>query len=520
MFNIGTVLVHRSLPEQAKLVVVAIEDTKIYGVPLKQPCQEEDLEIEVNGQIAGVDCYATTAIATADYQVFTSLGQDSIDTILRQRHRATARAYYQMAHASRSDFNQSAPSVPVSGRVFGAKELETLGDACLDFWLTSGRFEQEFTREFIKETTIANALTVNSGSSANLLAVTALSSPMLGPRRLHPGDEIITVAAGFPTTVSPIIQNNFIPVFVDVDPQTYNVNVEELRRAITDKTKAIILAHTLGNPFNLTAVSQIAKDNGLWLIEDCCDALGAKFLDHKGVLRPCGTFGDIATFSFYPAHHITMGEGGVVATSDKKLHRILLSLRDWGRDCWCDPGADNSCKNRFNYQHGTLPFGYDHKYVYSHLGYNLKITDMQAAVGLAQLQRLPKFLAARKNNYELLTELLRPLGDYLLLPQVHQGGHPAWFGLPLQLTDKGCAKGTREDLLRFLNKHNIGTRLLFAGNMLRQPFMAGQKSRQLGKLAATDLVMERVFWIGVFPGLDEAHLRYVATKLDQYFNEP
>lgn len=400
--------------------------------------------------------------------------------------------------------------IPAAGKVIGAGELQQMVEASLDGWLTTGRFNDAFEQRLREFLGVKHVLTVNSGSSANLLAFTALTSPQLGERALKPGDEVIGVAAGFPTTVNPIIQNGMVPVFVDVDIPTYNVDVAQLEAAISDKTRAIMLAHTLGNPYNLAEVTRIARKHHLWLIEDCCDALGSTY---EGKLA--GTFGDIGTLSFYPAHHITMGEGGAVFTNNDQLKRIVESFRDWGRDCYCAPGKDNTCGKRFGWQLGTLPFGYDHKYTYSHLGYNLKITDMQAACGLAQMDRLPGFVEARKRNFALLKEGLKSCEDFLVLPEATPGSDPSWFGFPITIReDTGVS---RVDLLKYLDQHKIGVRLLFAGNLTRQPYMTGRQYRVSGALRNTDVIMNDTFWVGTYPGLSEEMLAYVSEKIAAYF---
>ncbi len=396
--------------------------------------------------------------------------------------------------------------VPPSGKVVGDPEKDAMIDAALDAWLTTGRFNDAFEARLAAFVGTAHALTVNSGSSANLVAFSTLTSPRLGERAIKPGDEVITVAAGFPTTVNPIIQNGAVPVFVDVTLPGYNIDVAMLEAALSPRTKAIMIAHTLGNPFDLDAVCAFAEAHGLWLVEDCCDALGSTW---KG--RKVGTFGHLATLSFYPAHHITMGEGGAVLTSDPTLRQIAESFRDWGRDCWCKPGCDNTCGKRFGWQLGSLPQGYDHKYTYSHIGYNLKITDMQAACGLAQLDRLDGFIAARKRNFEHLSAALADTRDFLVLPEATPGSDPSWFGYPITLRPE--AGVNRVDLLQYLDQHKIGTRLLFAGNLVRQPSMAGRNFRVVGKLPVADRIMRDTFWIGVWPGLTEAQLDYVACKL-------
>jgi CDP-4-dehydro-6-deoxyglucose reductase, E1 len=407
-------------------------------------------------------------------------------------------------------FSPGSSVIPASGKVFGAQELRFLVDASLDFWLTTGRFNDAFEKRLAEFIGVRHVLTTNSGSSANLLAFSALTSPQLGERALRPGDEVISVAAGFPTTVNPIIQHGMVPVFVDVDIPTYNIDPALIEAAISDKTRAIMLAHTLGNPYNLDAVTRLARKYNLWLIEDCCDALGSTY-DGKLV----GTFGDIGTLSFYPAHHITMGEGGAVFTNNSDLKRIVESIRDWGRDCYCQPGKDNTCGKRFGWQLGSLPFGYDHKYTYAHVGYNLKITDMQAAVGLAQLDRLDGFIRDRKRNYAGLRERLAGLEEFLILPEATPKSDPSWFGFPITLRES--AGVTRVDLMGYLNQYQIGTRLLFAGNLTRQPYFQNLKYRVSGQLVNTDIVMNDTFWLGVYPGVTDSMLDYVSGQLATFF---
>ncbi|HEU0297563.1 MAG TPA: lipopolysaccharide biosynthesis protein RfbH [Anaerolineales bacterium] len=403
-------------------------------------------------------------------------------------------------------FEPGASSVPVSGRVFDAVDIQYLVDSSLDFWLTTGRFANQFEKEFARFFKTRDAILVNSGSSANLLALTCLTSPLLKERQLKAGDEVITVASGFPTTVNPIFQNNLVPVFVDVEIPTYNIDVTQMESALSEKTRAVMIAHTLGNPFNLEAVSTFCKQHGLWLVEDCCDAVGATY---NG--QPVGRFGDVATVSFYPAHHITMGEGGAVLTDKPKLKKIIESFRDWGRDCWCEPGKDNTCGKRFDWELGDLPHGYDHKYTYSHIGYNLKATDMQAAVGVSQLKKLPAFIEKRRQNFNYLTERLSPLQDFFLLPQATPHSSPSWFGFPIYVRPE--VPFTRDDVVRWLEAHRIGTRLLFGGNLIRQPAYRGYNYRTVGDLHNADEIMRRVFWIGVYPGLTQTMLDYVAETM-------
>ena len=424
---------------------------------------------------------------------------------LRDRIRALVGEYYRDAFPP-SAFVPGSSAVPVSGRVFDEQELELLVDASLDFWLTTGRFAEQFERDFARFVGVREAVLVNSGSSANLLAVTALTSPRLGDRRLRPGDEIISLAAGFPTTVNPIFQNELVPVFIDVHIPTLNADTDQLEAARSSRTRAVIFAHTLGNPFDLDTVTAFAKKHDLWLIEDCCDALGSTYRGQK-----VGTFGDLATVSFYPAHHITLGEGGCVLTNQPLLRTLVESFRDWGRDCWCAPGNENTCGKRFNWQLGELPHGYDHKYIYSHVGYNLKATDMQAAVGVAQLQKLPAFIDARKRNFAHLKAGLKDLQDVFILPEATPNSDPSWFGLPLLL--KESTPFSRTALMEFLNSRKIGTRQLFGGNLVRQPAYQGRNYRVVGDLRNSDRVMSQAFWIGVFPGLTSAMLDYVLESI-------
>lgn len=417
--------------------------------------------------------------------------------------------YAELAFAPQ-DFIPGKSIVPVTGKVIGAPEIQNMVDASLDGWLTTGRFNALFEERLARFLGVKYVLTVNSGSSANLVAFSTLTSPKLGERAIKKGDEVIGVAAGFPTTVNPILQFGAIPVFVDVDLDTHNIDATKIEAAITPKTKAIMLAHSLGNPFNLRVVTELCKKYQLWLVEDCCDALGAKY---DGQL--VGTFGDISTLSFYPAHHITMGEGGAVFTNNLELKVIAESFRDWGRDCYCAPGKDNTCNKRFCWKLGDLPEGYDHKYTYSHLGYNLKITDMQAACALAQVDRLEEFIQTRKENFEYLKSRLSSCEEFLHLPQATPNSEPSWFGFPLIL--KESANVRRVDLLDYLDQNKIGTRLLFAGNLTRQPYMQGKEYRVSGALSNTDVVMNQTFWVGVYPGLSTAHLDYIVEKLETFF---
>jgi CDP-6-deoxy-D-xylo-4-hexulose-3-dehydrase len=400
--------------------------------------------------------------------------------------------------------------VPPSGKLVGEEELQNMVAASLDGWLTTGRFNTEFEKKLADFLGVKFCLSVNSGSSANLVAFNTLTSPKLGDRAIKKGDEVIGVAAGFPTTVNPIVQFGAIPVFVDVDIRTHNINAELIEAAITPKTKAIMLAHALGNPFNLGKVVEICKKYNLWLIEDTCDALGAEYNGQK-----CGTFGDIGTLSFYPAHHMTMGEGGAVFMNNPELKVIAESFRDWGRDCYCPPGCDNTCGCRFEQKHGDLPYGYDHKYVYSHSGYNLKITDMQAACGLAQLDKLNFFIARRRENFTYLKDKLQSLNEFIYLPVATANSNPSWFGFPITLKE-GCG-ATRVDVTKFLDAHKIGSRLLFAGNLTKQPYFKDVEYRVVGNLSHTDKTMNDTFWIGVQPALTNDHLDFVVEKIEEFF---
>jgi CDP-6-deoxy-D-xylo-4-hexulose-3-dehydrase len=422
---------------------------------------------------------------------------------LRAQVLALVREYHEAAFCTQQFVPGESP-VPYAGRVFDAEELVHLVDCSLDFWLTAGRFSARFEREFARFFGRREAILVNSGSSADLLALSCLTSSKLGDRALKPGDEVITVAAGFPTTVNPIIQNRLVPVFVDVTVPTYNIDVRQLEEARSERTRAVMLAHTLGNPFDLAAVTEFARRYDLWLVEDCCDAVGSLY---QG--KHVGTFGDLATVSFYPAHHMTMGEGGCVLTDKPLLRTLVESFRDWGRDCWCDPGKDNTCGKRFDWQLGDLPCGYDHKYTYSHIGYNLKLTDMQAAVGVAQLQKLPGFLSARRANFKLLHEGLRDLQDLFILPEASAGSDPCWFGFPIAV--RPGAPCSRDQVTRHLESNRIATRLLFGGNLVRQPAYRDVTRRVVGDLRNSDFVMKQVFWVGVYPGLTGGHIDYVLS---------
>jgi CDP-4-dehydro-6-deoxyglucose reductase, E1 len=428
--------------------------------------------------------------------------------VVRDEIMTLVEEYCGLAHAPKP-FDPERSPAPVNGRVFDASDVKTLVDSALEFWLTTGRFNREFEARLAKRIGVRYAHTVNSGSSANLVAFSALTSHLLGERALKPGDEVITAAAGFPTTVNPVLQGGAVPVFVDITIPAYNIDVERVAAAIGPKTRAIMVAHTLGNPFDAPALAKLAEEHGLFLVEDCCDALGATIGGQH-----VGTFGDVGTLSFYPAHHITMGEGGAVFTGDPVLRRAMEAFRDWGRDCYCEPGQDNTCNRRFNWQLGDLPSGDDHKFTYSHLGFNLKITDMQAAVGLAQMDHLEDFIDARRRNWAALKAALAPLEHLFVLPEASPGTEPSWFGFLLTLRDD--APFTRDALVRHLNEKRIGTRLLFGGNLTRQPYMKGRNFRVHGDLANSDKVTGDSFWIGVYPGLSEAHIGYMAETITAF----
>jgi CDP-4-dehydro-6-deoxyglucose reductase, E1 len=426
---------------------------------------------------------------------------------LRNQILKLTREYY-IEEFSKNQFNPG-ERIPFSGRVFDFEEVTNLVESSLDFWLTSGRFSKEFETRFASFMDSKFCLLVNSGSSANLVAFSTLTSPQLGDRRIRPGDEVITVAAGFPTTVAPIIQNGCVPVFLDVELGTYNIDVKQLEIALSPKTKAIMIAHTLGNPFDVKSIMDFANKHHLWVVEDCCDAVGSEVNGKK-----VGTFGHLATVSFYPAHHMTMGEGGAVITNMSKLFVIARSFRDWGRDCYCEPGKDNTCGRRFGGQHGELPFGYDHKYVYSHIGYNLKVTDMQAAVGLAQLEKLPSFIQKRIDNFRVLNDFLKTFEEYFLLPRVLDKHNPSWFGYPI--TVKSNAPFSRDEFTQYLESKGIQTRLVFAGNLTKQPAFKNVTYRIVDNLKNTDIVMKDTLFIGVYPGIDKIRLEYMMSTISEF----
>jgi len=436
---------------------------------------------------------------------------------IKQQAIEAAVKYYEVKHKKEKNFTPG-DRISYGGRVFDEKEIINLIDSSLDFWLTTGKYAEKFEKDFAEFLGVKHCSLTNSGSSANLLAFMALTSHKLGDRRIKKGDEVITVAAAFPTTVAPIIQYGAIPVFVDVTLPTYNIDVTKLETALSEKTKAVMIAHTLGNPFDLKAVKDFCDKHELWLIEDNCDALGTKYL-YNGEWKNSGTIGHIGTSSFYPPHHMTMGEGGAVYTNDTQLRRLVESFRDWGRDCWCPSGKDDTCKKRFTQQFGELPVGYDHKYVYSHLGYNLKVTDMQAAIGCAQMEKMPAFMEARRKNWSMLREGLNDLQDVLILPEPTENSDPSWFGF--LLTVKEDAGFTRDELVGYLEENKIQTRMLFAGNLLKHPCFdemraTGEGYRVVGELANTDIIMNRTFWIGVYPGMNEDMVQYMISKIREF----
>ena len=443
------------------------------------------------------------------YYNISSEGIDMNEKPLRNEIFQKVKELYLLRKKEENDFIPGESYIPYAGRIYDEKEIISLVDSALDFWLTAGRYAKQFETDFAEFLGVKHCLLTNSGSSANLLAVSALTSPKLGEKRLKPGDEVITVAAAFPTTVNPIIQNNLIPVFVDVNLGTYNIQADKIEDAISDKTRAIFIAHTLGNPFDLTKVMKIAEKCDLWVIEDNCDALGSKYNGQY-----TGTFGHIATFSFYPPHHITMGEGGALVTNDPQLKRLIESFRDWGRDCWCEPGCDNSCNKRFGWQLGELPFGYDHKYIYSHIGYNLKITDMQAAIGVEQLKKLPSFIEARKRNFRMLYDGLKKYDDYFILPEIEPEADPSWFGF--LLTVREDAGFTKDEIVKYLENSKIATRMLFAGNITKHPCFESVEYRVYGNLVNTDRIMNDTFWIGLYPGLSDHHLKFMLKKIQDF----
>ncbi len=440
------------------------------------------------------------------------MDEKSQDKNLREKVFQLITEHYRQVHKPKEEFIPGKTFISHAAKVYDAEEMVSLVDSCLDFWLTSGRFTNKFEKEFASFLGAKHCLLVNSGSSANLLALTALTSPELKERQLKPGDEVITVACAFPTTVNPIVQNSLVPVFLDVNLEDYNIQADKIEEALSAKTKAIFLAHSLGNPFNLETVVSVAKQHNLWLIEDNCDALGSKFNS-----KYTGTFGDISTYSFYPAHHITMGEGGALVTNNALLNKLIASFRDWGRHCWCETGCDDTCGKRFDWQLGTLPPGYDHKFIYSHRGYNLKITDMQAAIGVAQLEKLPSFIEARRKNWDYFYKQLEKYENFFILPKSAENSEPSWFGFSLTVREN--APFSRNDITKYLNNHRIGTRLIFSGNIIRHPSFDDVNFRISGNLNNTDYIMNNTFWFGVHPGIDEKRREYMVEIIEQFLGE-
>lgn len=509
----------------SKIGSIVTTPTNQQGVVVEEIADMLTIALEAKDSDSNRDSYVTVQSADAqqvcvDVKRKVSLSYDQVivrgavvhadmEKLLRKEILSKVEQFYHLFHTKNKAFDPAKDYLNYGGRIYDGREMASLVDSSLDFWLTSGRYNKQFEKEFAEYLGVRYALLTNSGSSANLLAFSALTSPKLGERRVQPGDEVITVAAGFPTTVAPIIQNGAIPVFLDVDLGTYNILVDLIESAITPKTKAIMIAHTMGNPFELDKVMDLANKYGLWVVEDNCDALGSTF---NGKLT--GTFGHIGTSSFYPPHHMTMGEGGAVYTNDAQLKLALESFRDWGRDCWCASGCDNTCKKRFGWQLGTLPEGYDHKYTYSHIGYNLKVTEMQAAIGVEQLKKVPGFAEARKRNFNRLLNGLSDLREYFILPRSTRNSDPSWFGFILTLRD-GCPF-TRKEIVNYLEEHRIQTRMLFAGNLTRQPAFMNVKYRVHGDLTNTDKILNDTFLVGVYPGLKDEMIDYIIATIREF----
>ncbi|QSF44668.1 lipopolysaccharide biosynthesis protein RfbH [Paenibacillus tianjinensis] len=469
-----------------------------------------EIQIPELDNTLSVDIRSKLYLNSGDGTLFSTISPENMEKILRLDILAKVEGYYEKFHADKNkNFDPEATPVSYGGRVYDEKEMRSLVDSSLDFWLTAGRYNKQFEKEYAEFLGVRYALLTNSGSSANLLAFSALTSPKLKDRQIKPGDEVITVAAGFPTTVTPIVQNGAVPVFIDVELGTYNIIVDRIEEAITPKTKAIMVAHTMGNPFELDKVMEIAAKYNLWVVEDNCDALGSKF---NGKLT--GTHGHIGTSSFYPPHHMTMGEGGAVYTNNALLKSIIESFRDWGRDCWCPSGCDNTCNKRFGWELGSLPYGYDHKYTYSHIGYNLRVTEMQAAIGVEQLKKVPTFTQARKENFRRLYEGLKDLGEHFILPRATENSDPSWFGFMLTVQDG--AKFTKNEIVEYLEANRIQTRMLFAGNLTRQPAFVGVNYRISGDLKNTDKIMHDTFLVGVYPGLTHEKIDYVISKIRSF----
>ncbi|UVI30246.1 lipopolysaccharide biosynthesis protein RfbH [Paenibacillus spongiae] len=513
MYKLGDVvriLNHHHNEELGIVMEVHKDGLLLLGAVIVNQDVEENCTIEIEpGQSITVKYTNKLYIDNHNAERMGALQESLYETIMRKEILSKVDDFYHLFHERKTPFDAERSSIVYGGRVYDEREMKNLVDSSLDFWLTAGRFSKQFEKEFAQFIGVRYALLVNSGSSANLLAFTALTSPKLGDRRIRPGDEVITVAAGFPTTVAPIVQNGAIPVFIDVELGTYNIAAELIEDAITDKTKAIMIAHTMGNPFHLTKVMELAEKYNLWVIEDNCDALGSYYND-----RLTGTFGHIATSSFYPPHHMTMGEGGAVYTNDPRLKMIIESFRDWGRDCWCPSGCDNTCKKRYGWELGTLPYGYDHKYTYSHVGYNLRVTDMQAAIGVEQLKKVPEFARARIHNFNRLLNGLRDLGDYFILPRATENSNPSWFGFILTVREQ--AGFTRNDIVNYLENNRIQTRMLFAGNLTRQPAFQEVEYRVHGNLTNTDKILNDTFLVGVYPGLTNEMIDYVIRMIREF----
>ncbi|MGG1514059.1 lipopolysaccharide biosynthesis protein RfbH [Paenibacillus oryzisoli] len=489
-------VVVESMNSKCKVVIEADSNSNLQNV----------IEVTSNFKI---DIAKVDYVSSSEIKEIADLPQEVYEKLSRAIILSKVEDFYYSFHKSDKQFDSAFTQLSYGGRVYDEKEMRSLVDSSLDFWLTAGRYNKQFEQQYASYLGVRYSLLTNSGSSANLLAFSALTSPKLGDRRIQQGDEVITVAAGFPTTVTPIIQNGAIPVFLDVDLGTYNIIVDRVESAITPKTKAIMIAHTMGNPFELDKIMEIANKYSLWVVEDNCDALGSKF---DGKLT--GTYGHIGTSSFYPPHHMTMGEGGAVYTNDPQLKMIIESFRDWGRDCWCPSGCDNSCKKRFGWELGTLPYGYDHKYTYSHIGYNLRVTEMQAAIGVEQLKKVPSFVKARKNNFNQLLEGLKDLSDYFILPRATEKSDPSWFGFILTLRDG--VPFTKNEIVQFLESNRIQTRMLFAGNLIRQPAFQNANYRIHGDLTNTDKILKDTFLVGVYPGLTSTMIDYVITKIREF----
>jgi CDP-6-deoxy-D-xylo-4-hexulose-3-dehydrase len=491
-------------------IIIEVNSSEKYTVlMLNRTTSSNDKFLLINDLEFNYDIKNKVILSQNEINEIGIIEKNTLESILRDDILGKVEDYYNNIHLNVKNFDANTTQINYGGRVFDERELKNLVDSSLDFWLTAGRYSKQFEKQFAEYVGVKYALLTNSGSSANLLAFSALTSPKLGGRRIMPGDEVITVAAGFPTTVAPMIQNGAIPVFLDVDLGTYNILPEQIEEAVTDKTKAIMIAHTMGNPFRLDIVMQVAEKYNLWVIEDNCDALGSKFEN-----KFTGTFGHIGTSSFYPPHHMTMGEGGAVYTNDPKLKMIIESFRDWGRDCWCPSGCDDTCKKRFGWQLGTLPEGYDHKYTYSHIGYNLRVTDMQAAVGIEQLKKVPDFVQARKNNFNRLLQGLIDLEKYFILPKPTDNSDPSWFGFILTIRDGMPFK--RNEIVEFLEQNRIQTRMLFAGNLVRQPAFQDVNYRIHKDLKNTDKILHDTFLVGVYPGLDNEMIDYMISKIHDF----